>query len=239
MNNTSTRKVASYVQRGLRAESSVSNNDSVLSQLQLIHSQLLDKISQLEYLTSLDTESDKIPILEKVALLLQSQSDIVNNKINEIKKNTDDLLEKVHQVSKLNADNSNLHKIVDESKHLKSDIDSLATKTCRYDSSINSLSQQVSMLTSQVAQLKADLAITQSTVQNQQDNTKQFLTVGSKASLPEQPEPIMEAGVWKDAPLALVVSGGLALHNIGYTTKKGKALTYDPETDRLYIYNGK
>lgn len=229
MNNTSTRKTAaSYAQRALRIEAPVSNNDSVLSQLQLIHAQLSDKISQLEHVTSQESESDNVPILEKVNLLLQSQADLIKNKIN------DDLQGKLHQVAQKHAD---------VSKQLKSDIDSVVSKINKYDSSINVVSQQLNMLTSQVARLKADLAIAQATIQSQQDiiksNIKEFLTVGSAASLPEQPEPVMEAGVWKEAPLALVVSGGLALHNIGYTTKKGKALSYDPETNRLYIYNGK
>lgn len=91
-----------------------------------------------------------------------------------------------------------------------------------------SLQRKIDSLAAQVQALEGKLSL--------QDN---HVLVGEKFNLPAQPEPKSKGGVWEDAPLALAVSGGIALHNIGYTNKKGMQLTVDPETQRLLIFHGK
>lgn len=67
------------------------------------------------------------------------------------------------------------------------------------------------------------------------------LHVGADFNIPEQPSVEQEGGVHKVSPLAIVVNGGVLLHDIGYTTdKKGLVpLYYDPTTQRALIYQGK
>lgn len=67
------------------------------------------------------------------------------------------------------------------------------------------------------------------------------LHVGADFNIPEQPSVEQEGGVHKVSPLAIVVNGGVLLHDIGYTTdKKGLVpLYYDPATQRALIYQGK
>lgn len=68
---------------------------------------------------------------------------------------------------------------------------------------------------------------------------KDTLHVGKESFIPPQPTPKQESGVYKDAPLSLSVNGGLVLHNIGYTNKKGYDLTMDKDTGRVMLYHGK
>lgn len=68
---------------------------------------------------------------------------------------------------------------------------------------------------------------------------QEYAHFGAPFNLPEQPVPVKEAGVWKDAPLALSVNGGVGLFNIGHSDKKGRQVMIDPSTHRLYVYSGK
>lgn len=76
-------------------------------------------------------------------------------------------------------------------------------------------------------------------LQESVSNTKRSTHFGEPVSLPEQPKPQSEGGVWKSAPLSMSVNGGVVLHNIGFTKEKGLDLTLCPKTHRLLVHQSK
>lgn len=72
----------------------------------------------------------------------------------------------------------------------------------------------------------------------QYDENGGFLKIGPECNIPKQNDPEGKAGVWKEAPTSLLVSGGVVLNNFGYREKrekKHKLLCIDNTTGKLYL----
>lgn len=209
---------------------------------------------------------DKISKLENRLISKIQHLEAHNNADIEKLKNefSESIKKKDEEIAQLKALIANLQKSGDAVSQLKADINHLnvAHHTLEAKSNADHLNVKntISQVHHEVAQLqKVHRALASNVVDPSKVATleKAYHSLASKVGdledqhsmdrlhlgedqfIPAQPVANGDAGVWKDAPLALSVNGGVVFYNTGYTDKKGYDVTIDRETGRLMIYTGK
>lgn len=208
--------------------------DSIEKKTIDLHSRLNDKHNEIQLLNTKLSDMKEYStsthsVLRENLLARDKEISALRSKIDEKEESIKSL------VNHANSTSSAVSSINTDLTHKQAHIGAIHYSLAEKDNAINILKDKIRELEQGIDALSQDSS--NLLAKSAQQDKPEVLYVGKEANLPKQPEPVSEGGVWKDAPLALSVHGGMVLHNIGYTTtSKGcLPLVWDMSTNRMLI----